>query len=76
MFSDSAEKSGVCHQFRSLFSAGAETDLRIMIPMVASVDELRSCRRLLPAAAGEAAFLSIGLGCDILSMAPAALSLP
>nr|WP_237519861.1 putative PEP-binding protein [Streptomyces sp. HUCO-GS316] len=41
-------------QFRSLLSAGADTDLRIMIPMVASVDELRACRRLLDAAATEA----------------------
>lgn len=41
-------------QFRSLLCAGADTDLRIMIPMVASVGELRACRRLLEAAATEA----------------------
>jgi phosphocarrier protein FPr len=49
-----AQQDAFADQFRSLLSAGADTDLRIMIPMVASVDELRACRRLLEAAATEA----------------------
>ncbi|KAB1147160.1 phosphoenolpyruvate--protein phosphotransferase [Streptomyces luteolifulvus] len=49
-----AQPDAFADQFRSLLSAGADTDLRIMIPMVASVDELRACRRLLEAAATEA----------------------
>ncbi|MEV8432108.1 phosphoenolpyruvate--protein phosphotransferase [Streptomyces chartreusis] len=49
-----AQPDAFADQFRSLLSAGADTDLRIMIPMVASVDELRVCRRLLEAAATEA----------------------
>ncbi|MGW3150857.1 phosphoenolpyruvate--protein phosphotransferase [Streptomyces sp. NPDC001177] len=49
-----AQPDAFAAQFRSLLSAGADTDLRIMIPMVASVDELRACRRLLEAAATEA----------------------
>jgi phosphocarrier protein FPr len=40
-------------QFRSLLAAGAETDLRIMIPMVADIGELRACRGLLLKAAAE-----------------------
>ncbi|MFD8306474.1 putative PEP-binding protein [Streptomyces sp. NPDC059690] len=49
-----AQPDAFADQFRSLLGAGADTDLRIMIPMVASVDELRACRRLLEAAATEA----------------------
>ncbi|GAA2480425.1 phosphoenolpyruvate--protein phosphotransferase [Streptomyces longisporus] len=49
-----AQPDAFADQFRSLLGAGADTDLRIMIPMVASVDELRACRRLLEAAAAEA----------------------
>ncbi|MGW2422879.1 phosphoenolpyruvate--protein phosphotransferase [Streptomyces sp. NPDC001709] len=49
-----AQPDAFADQFRSLLSAGADTDLRIMIPMVASVDELRACRRLLETAATEA----------------------
>ncbi|MEU6251489.1 putative PEP-binding protein [Streptomyces sp. NPDC047043] len=48
-----AQPDAFADQFRSLLSVGAETDLRIMIPMVASVDELRSCRALLQSAAAE-----------------------
>ncbi|MFJ9906538.1 phosphoenolpyruvate--protein phosphotransferase [Streptomyces sp. NPDC101152] len=48
-----ARPDAFADQFRSLLGAGADTDLRIMIPMVASVDELRACRRLLEAAATE-----------------------
>ncbi|MFF4548517.1 phosphoenolpyruvate--protein phosphotransferase [Streptomyces sp. NPDC001435] len=49
-----AQPDAFADQFRSLLNAGADTDLRIMIPMVASVDELHACRRLLKAAATEA----------------------
>src|SRR5690606_13719598 len=44
-----ARPDAFADQFRSLLGAGAGagTDLRIMIPMVASVDELRACRALL-----------------------------
>lgn len=49
-----AQPDAFADQFRSLLGAGADTDLRIMIPMVASVDELRACRRLLETAAAEA----------------------
>ncbi|MFF3400758.1 phosphoenolpyruvate--protein phosphotransferase [Streptomyces sp. NPDC002659] len=49
-----AQPDAFADQFRSLLGAGAETDLRIMIPMVAGIDELRACRRLLQAAAEEA----------------------
>ncbi|MEU6217641.1 putative PEP-binding protein [Streptomyces sp. NPDC047022] len=49
-----ARPDAFADQFRGLLSAGADTDMRIMIPMVASVDELRACRRLLEVAATEA----------------------
>lgn len=49
-----AQPDAFADQFRSLLGAGADTDLRIMIPMVAGIDELRACRRLLQAAADEA----------------------
>ena len=48
-----ARPDAFADQFRSLLGAGADTDLRLMVPMVASVDELRACRRLLEAAATE-----------------------
>lgn len=48
-----AQPDAFADQFRSLLNAGADTDLRIMIPMVASVDELRACRALLDAVAAE-----------------------
>ncbi|MFC9327136.1 putative PEP-binding protein [Kitasatospora sp. NPDC057015] len=34
-------------QFRAVLTAGAGTDLRIMIPMVAAPEELRACREIL-----------------------------
>jgi phosphoenolpyruvate-protein kinase (PTS system EI component) len=49
-----AQPDAFTDQLRSLLRAGAETDLRIMIPMVASPEELRACRRLLRRAADEA----------------------
>jgi phosphocarrier protein FPr len=57
-----AQPDAFADQFRSLLSAGADTDLRIMIPMVARIDELRACRRLLQAAAAEAGVPTPPLG--------------
>ncbi|MET7615629.1 putative PEP-binding protein [Streptomyces sp. NPDC005408] len=57
-----AQPDAFADQFRSLLSAGADTDLRIMIPMVAGVDELRACRTLLQAAAAEAGVPTPPLG--------------
>jgi phosphoenolpyruvate-protein kinase (PTS system EI component) len=57
-----AQPDAFADQFRSLLGAGAATDLRIMIPMVASVDELRACRRLLEEAATEAGVPAPPLG--------------
>ncbi|WP_406331733.1 phosphoenolpyruvate--protein phosphotransferase [Streptomyces sp. NBC_00203] len=57
-----AQPDAFADQFRSLLSAGADTDLRIMIPMVASIDELRACRRVLQAAAAEAGVPTPPLG--------------
>ncbi|MGI5404895.1 phosphoenolpyruvate--protein phosphotransferase [Streptomyces sp. CA-135486] len=57
-----AQPDAFADQFRSLLSAGADTDLRIMIPMVAGIDELRACRRLLQAAADEASVPAPPLG--------------
>ncbi|MFI6283706.1 putative PEP-binding protein [Streptomyces sp. NPDC051018] len=48
-----ARPDAFADQFRSLLGAGADTGLRIMIPMVASVGELRACRALLDGAAAE-----------------------
>jgi phosphoenolpyruvate-protein kinase (PTS system EI component) len=48
-----AQPDAFTDQLRSLLRAGAETDLRIMIPMVADPDELRTCRRLLERAADD-----------------------
>ncbi|UGQ13492.1 phosphoenolpyruvate--protein phosphotransferase [Yinghuangia sp. ASG 101] len=48
-----AQPGAFADQFRSLLGAGAHTDLRVMIPMVASVDELRACRTLFDTAAAE-----------------------
>jgi phosphoenolpyruvate-protein kinase (PTS system EI component) len=93
-----AQPEAFADQFRALLAAGAGSDLRIMIPMVSTVDELAACRRLLAEAAdragaelpplgamielpeavaaidaiaAECAFLSIGsndLTCQILSL--------
>ncbi|MCQ4081748.1 PEP-utilizing enzyme [Streptomyces sp. RB6PN25] len=57
-----AQPEAFADQFRSLLSAGADTDLRIMIPMVASIDELRACRRLLQTVAAEAGVPTPPLG--------------
>ncbi|WP_327287708.1 phosphoenolpyruvate--protein phosphotransferase [Streptomyces sp. NBC_01198] len=49
-----AQPDAFADQFRGLLRAGADTDLRIMIPMVAHVDEVRACRALLERAAAHA----------------------
>src|SRR5579871_859279 len=49
-----AEPAAFAHQFRAILSAGAGTDLHIMIPMVASVAELRACKEILAKCAAEA----------------------
>jgi phosphoenolpyruvate-protein kinase (PTS system EI component) len=48
-----ADPSAFENQFRAILAAGVGCDLRIMIPMVASVDELVACRRILAKAAGD-----------------------
>ncbi|MET7475966.1 putative PEP-binding protein [Streptomyces sp. NPDC005648] len=57
-----ARPDAFADQFRGLLGAGAGTDLRIMIPMVASVDELRACRGLLDTAAAELGVVTPPLG--------------
>ncbi|WP_186762703.1 aldolase/citrate lyase family protein [Lentzea tibetensis] len=49
-------------QFRAILTAGAATDLRVMIPMVADAAELRACRELLDKAAAEIGVTSPPLG--------------
>lgn len=48
-----AEPDAFARQFRAILTAGAGHDVRVMIPMVATVDELSTCRRLLHDIAGE-----------------------
>jgi phosphoenolpyruvate-protein kinase (PTS system EI component) len=48
-----AEPDAFADQFRAILTAGAATDLRVMIPMVASADELAVCRDLLTKAAAD-----------------------
>jgi multiphosphoryl transfer protein len=48
-----AEPDAFARQFRAILTAGAGCDLRIMIPMVASVAELQACQRILHDTAGE-----------------------
>ncbi|TWP43825.1 phosphoenolpyruvate--protein phosphotransferase [Lentzea tibetensis] len=52
-------------QFRAILTAGAATDLRIMIPMVADADELRACRDLLDKAAAQTGVTPPPLGAMI-----------
>jgi phosphoenolpyruvate-protein kinase (PTS system EI component) len=42
-----ADPDAFSHQFRAILTAGAESELRIMIPMVAGVEEFRACREIL-----------------------------
>lgn len=51
-----ADPHAFTHQFRAILTAGAACDLRIMIPMVASVEELDACAKIL---AGVAADLGV-----------------
>jgi len=44
----------ITDQFRAILAAGSGVGLRVMVPMVAGVDELRACRALLAKAAAEA----------------------
>ena len=48
-----AEPAAFADQFRAILVAGANTDLRIMIPMVASVAELKACKEILAKCAAE-----------------------
>lgn len=48
-----AEPAAFADQFRAILAAGANTDLRIMIPMVASAAELRACKEILAKCAAE-----------------------
>jgi phosphoenolpyruvate-protein kinase (PTS system EI component) len=48
-----AAPDAFANQFRAILTAGAECDLRIMIPMVATADELAVCARLLADVAKE-----------------------
>ena len=48
-----ARPEAFADQFRALLAAGTGSDLRIMIPMVSTVDELLACRRLLSVEAGR-----------------------
>jgi phosphoenolpyruvate-protein kinase (PTS system EI component) len=52
-------------QFRALLATGARTDLRVLIPMVADVAELRACRALLERAAAESGSAAPPLGAMI-----------
>lgn len=89
-----AHPEALIDQFRAILTAGVDADIRIMIPMVASGDDLRACARLLAEAgdrpvplgamielpeavadiddiAATAAFLSIGsndLTCQLLGL--------
>ena len=60
-----AQPDAFAQQFRAILIAGAAADLRIMIPMVASVDELRACRKLLDEAAADLGVESVPLGAMI-----------
>ncbi len=48
-----AQPAAFAEQFRAILTAGAGTDLRIMIPMVASVAELRACKDILEKCAAQ-----------------------
>ncbi len=52
-------------QFRAILARGAQCQLQIMIPMIASADELAACRRMLLAAAAEVGVTPPPLGAMI-----------
>jgi len=60
-----AAPDAFAEQFRAILSAGAGTDLRIMIPMVAGPEELLACHELLTKAAAEAGVAEPPLGAMI-----------
>jgi phosphoenolpyruvate-protein kinase (PTS system EI component) len=47
------EPAAFAEQFRAILAAGVGTQLRIMIPMVASVAELRACKEILEKCAAQ-----------------------
>jgi phosphoenolpyruvate-protein kinase (PTS system EI component) len=60
-----AQPDAFADQFRAILAAGAGTDLRILIPMVADVPELRACRDLLDKAAAHTGVTPPRLGAMI-----------
>jgi phosphoenolpyruvate-protein kinase (PTS system EI component) len=60
-----AEPDAFADQLRAILTAGAATDLRIMIPMVASAGELAVCRDLLAKAAVDVGVAPPPLGAMI-----------
>lgn len=48
-----AEPVAFAEQFRAILAAGLGTELRVMIPMVASVAELRACKEILEKCAAQ-----------------------
>ncbi|MEY9854984.1 phosphoenolpyruvate-protein kinase (PTS system EI component) [Catenulispora sp. GAS73] len=48
-----ADPLAFTHQFRAILRTGAACDLRIMIPMVATVEELAACAQILAAVAAD-----------------------
>lgn len=48
-----ADPQAFAHQFRAIIAAGAACDLRIMIPMVATVEELAACAKTLADVAAD-----------------------
>ena len=49
-----ADPQAFTNQFQAILTAGAACDLRIMIPMVATVEELATCARILASLATQA----------------------
>jgi phosphoenolpyruvate-protein kinase (PTS system EI component) len=48
-----AEPDAFAHQFRAILTAGADSDLKVLIPMVADADELNACKAILDRCAAE-----------------------
>jgi phosphocarrier protein FPr len=57
-----AQPEAFARQFRAILTAGADRDVRIMIPMVATLDELWQCREILEQAARAVGRLMPQLG--------------
>lgn len=60
-----AQPAAFGDQFRAIVTAGADSDVRIMIPMVADIQELRACKDLLAMAGTEAGVAAPPLGAMI-----------